>query len=409
MSAFLAPWRGRLLALGLAGLLVAVTAANYQFALQAPGGNSFLSGWMAIRAWMVDGRSPYDTAVGEAAQRLLYGRPANASSGEDPLAFTLPLPAALVYLPFALAPYPLARALWMTLLEVSLPALALLGMRLARWHPRPGMMLAILVFSIAWYHGLVSIVTGDLAPLEGLLIGGWLWAFTRRRDLLAAGLLAASTIRPEVTFLLLPLAVLSAAQARRWTFLAALVAALTAAIAVSLLLQPGWPVPWLWRLLETQRVAGFDSAVSIVAGGSGRAETIAALTLSALLAGYAVWEWLRARRLGERGLVWAAQLVLVVSLWIAPQRNTAAFVVLIPAFALLWGAWAERRSRRSGWVIAATLLLVAGGSWGLYLATAAQAAESTLLLFPVPLLTLLGLWWIRWWATRPPLPTLESG
>ncbi len=84
------------------------------------------------------------------------------------------------------------------------------------------------------------------------------------------------------------------------------------------------------------------------------------------------------------------------------------FVVLLPGLVLLWGALAGRRSRTSGWAIAGTLVLVGGGSWGLYLATAAQAAESPLLLFPVPLLTLLGLWWIRSWATPSPVLRLES-
>ncbi len=409
MSAFFAPWRGRLLALGLAALLVAVTAANYQFALQAPGGGSFLSGWIAVRAWIVEGRSPYNPSVGLAAQTLLYGRPANPSGGEDPLAFSLPLPAVLPYLPFALAPYPLARALWMTLLEVCLPALALLGMRLARWRPSPGMLLAVLVFSLVWYHGLVAVVSGDLAPLEGLLIGGWLWAYTRRRDALAGVLLAASLIRPEIAFLTLPLGVASAVRARRWAMPAALAATLAAAIAASLLLQPGWPLPWIWRLLETQQAVGFESAIALAVGGAGRTAGIVRLVIGAGLLGYAVWEWARARRLDERGLVWAAQISLVVSLWVAPQRSTAALVVLLPSLSLLWGAWAERRSRRSGWVIVGSLLLVAGGSWALYLATAAQTAESPLLMFLVPTLTLLGLWWIRWWAIRPPLPTLEAG
>ncbi len=409
MSAFLAPWRGRLIVVALVMLLVAVTAANYQFALRAPGGNSFLSGWMAVRVWLVDGGSPYDPAVEEEAQALLYGRQASQAGGEDPLAFPLPLPATVLYMPFALAPYPLARALWMTLLEVSLPLLALLGMRLASWRPSPGITLAVLLFSIAWYHGVVSIVGGDLAPLEGLLIGGWLWADTRRRDVLAALLLAGSTIRPEIVWLLIPLAIASAARSRRWVFLAVLLGTLSAVLAVSLLLQPGWPLPWLWRLLETQEAVGLEPGVMVVTGGTSQFSNIAALALGGILALYAGWEWVRARRLHERGLIWATQIVLLVSLWIAPQRSTAAFVVLIPAFVLLWGAWDERRARRSSLLIGALLVLVTAISWGLYLATAAQAAESPLLLFPIPSLALFGLWWIRRWATRPTLPTLEPG
>ena len=123
----------------LLGLLVGLTYANLRFAQQAPGGNDFLARWTGAHYWLVEGVNPYDEQVSLAAQRMIYGRPANAAAGEDVAHFVYPLPAMLFFAPFGLLPYTTARAMWMTLLEIGLPILAVIGIRLGRWKPGPGM------------------------------------------------------------------------------------------------------------------------------------------------------------------------------------------------------------------------------------------------------------------------------
>jgi hypothetical protein len=58
-----------------------------------------------------------------------------------------------------------------------------------------------------------------------------------------------------------------------------------------------------------------------------------------------------------------------------------------------WG----RAGRISGAVVLLTLF---AGLWGLFLTTLVGNEEAPALYLPLPLMLLLGLWWIRWWVVR---------
>ena len=153
--------------------LVALTVANYRYSVDSPGGNDFLARWNGARFWLVEGTSPYEPEVSQTAQELIYGRPAVREQGEDVAHFVYPLPSMLFFGPFGLLQYNVARAIWMTILEIGLPLLAILGIRLTRWKPSRWMLVLTLLFSVLWYHGLRSVIVGQFAVIEALLmIGG---------------------------------------------------------------------------------------------------------------------------------------------------------------------------------------------------------------------------------------------
>jgi len=47
-----------------------------------------------------------------------------------------------------------------------------------------------------------------------------------------------------------------------------------------------------------------------------------------------------------------------------------------------------------------TLLILLVGLWVLFLVTVEGNVESAIMYLPLPIMTLLGLWQSRWWATR---------
>ena len=100
--------------------LVGLTWANYRFSAQNPGGNDFLARWMGARKWLMEGISPYDEHVSLATQEMIYGHPADVSQGEDISHFVYPLTSMVFFGPFGLLDFLPARALWMTVLELSL-------------------------------------------------------------------------------------------------------------------------------------------------------------------------------------------------------------------------------------------------------------------------------------------------
>jgi hypothetical protein len=77
--------------------------------------------------------------------------------------------------------------------------------------------------------------------------------------------------------------------------------------------------------------------------------------------------------------------------------------VLIPAVILVLAVWDERWGTLGRWLIASSLILLSAGLWWLGLVVERQGISpdlSPLLFFAVPVFTIIGLYWVRWWAIR---------
>lgn len=381
-------------------LLAILTGANYRFALASPGGNDFLGRWNAAQYWLVRGVNPYDTQVSQATQRLFYGRLADTKHGEETGDFIYPLPAMLFFGPFGLLPYTLARALWMTLLELCLPSLVLMGIRLARWRTSGPMLAALMLFSALWYHGLRAVVVGQFAVIEAVLITAALLAIQRKHDVVAGILLALSLSKPQMIVFLLPFVLLWALYARRWALVGSVVLSSIALIGVSLALIPNWPVLWLRQLISYPGYAYLGPPVEILSQLLPRGARWANLVASGVLLLGMGWEWVRAFGHGERTFLWTAQASLVVTNLIAFRTATTNYVVLLPALILILSVWHSRWGRKGAIAIYICLLAFLVGLWGLFLATVVGNTESPAMYIPLPFLVLLGLLWVRWWATR---------
>ncbi len=392
----------------LLGLLVVLTLANYQFARRAPGGNDFLTRWVGANAWLRDGINPYDARVSLRAQELIYGRPADPARGEDVAHFVYPLPAMIFFGPFGLLPYNVARAVWMTLLEISLPTLALLGARLARWNVPMGMLGILMLFSVTWYHGFRAVVVGQFAVIEALLMAAALLAILHKHDVWAGVLLALTVAKPQMAFLLVPFIVLWAVSQRRWWIVVSSLGFLVLLLGGSLLLIPDWPILWMRQLVDYPTYTDIGSPISILASAIPPAKVWIERVLSGLLLIYMLWEWGQASGKGERPFLWAAQLTLVITNLVAFRTATTNFVALLPALCLIFTVWSERWGKRSFLPIVLVLVGLTVGLWALFLSTVEGNVESATMYLPVPLLLLLGLWWARWWARREPLPPLAS-
>ena len=119
------------LVLATLGGLVWVNTINARY---QPVEKDFLVPWLGARTFLQYGDSPYGEPATQRAQVVFYGR--LAVKGQDPLNLWLPFPAVLFFFPFALVPdYALARAIWMTCLEVALVALGYFSLQLTGWKP----------------------------------------------------------------------------------------------------------------------------------------------------------------------------------------------------------------------------------------------------------------------------------
>ena len=381
-------------------ILIALTIANFRFSEELPGGDDFLGRWMGARYWVQEGISPYDPQVGRASQQLIYGRAVDREAGEDIQDFLYPFPAMIFFAPFGALPYTLARALWMTILEVSLPILALIGIAIADWKPRRVVLISLLLFSLLWYHGTRAVIIGQFAVIEALLMAGALLAVKRGRDPLAGILLGLSIAKPQMAVLLIPFVFLCAAYARRWTIVTWGIGTIAGLLAVSVLLLPDWPIMWLQQLIEHPTYTVIGPPVEILADAFPSMSGVIALVLGGALLLYLLWEWAKAAGKPDRWFQWTAALTIVITNLVAFRTATTNYVVLLPVLCLVFAVLADRWGTRGDMVILIVMAAILIGTWALFLATIEGNVEHPVMYLPLPILTLLGLWWARWWAIR---------
>ena len=381
-------------------VLIALTIANFRFSEELPGGNDFLGRWMGARYWVQDGISPYDPQVSRASQQLIYGRAVDREAGEDIQDFLYPFPAMIFFAPFGALPYTLARAIWMTILEIGLPILALIGIAIADWKPRRGVLISLLLFSVLWYQGTRAIIIGQFAVIEALLMAGALLAVKRGRDPLAGILLGLSIAKPQMAVLLIPFVFLWAAYARRWLIIAWGVGTIAGLLAVSVLLLPDWPLMWLQQLIEHPTYTVIGPPVEILADAFPSMSGVIAVALGGALALYLFWEWAKAAGKPDRWFQWTAALTIVITNLVAFRTATTNYVVLLPALCLVFAVLADRWGTKGDVVILLMMAFILVGTWALFLATVEGNVEHPIMYLPLPILTLLGLLWARWWAIR---------
>ncbi len=385
-------------------VIVLLVIGNYNYAGQNPGGNDFLVHWVGARDFLTTGVSPYSDETALHIQTLAYGRA--AQEGEHELRVAYPFYSVALFAPFALvADFNLSRALWMTVLELALFGLAVAGIRLTRWKISPLMLIFFILFSIFWYHAVRPLINGNAVVLIALGIAGVLLAIRNEMDELAGFLLALVTIKPQVVILIVVFVLLYAFFNRRWRLLVWFFGSMVLLIALGMLFLPDWIAQ---NLREVLRYASYNPP-----GTPGQAFAVwlpatgerLGYILSAILGVILLVEWWLARRADFRHFLWTACLTLVISQWIGIQTDPGNYIVCFPALVLIFATW-ERRWRFKGSLLNFfSMLLLGVGLWVLFMATLEpgyQPQQSPVMIFPLVSFLILGLYWVRWWALRPP-------
>ena len=396
--------------IALAAVVVVLTIGNYNYASLNPGGNDFLVHWMGARSYITEGISPYSDEVALRIQNMVYGRP--ALPGEHELRVAYPLYSIVFFLPFALIrDFTLARAVWMTVLELALIALCFISLRLTRWKPLPVVLMLLLLFSLFWYHALRALILGNAVILVALLITAGLLAVRNNEDELAGVLFGFATIKPQVVLVLLVFIFLWSLNQRRWKIIFWMVGTVGLLAGAAALLMPDWI---LQNIREIIRYPGYNppgtpaAVFAVYMPGVGRQ---IGLGVSIFLGTVLLIEWWLSSRGDFRAFLWAACLTLVAGQWIGIQTDPGNFIVCYPALVLVLAMLDERWHRSSTWMIIATLVLVFVVIWLVFLRTqerSYQPIQSPLLFFPLPMMLMVGLYWVRWWAVRPMTTWISS-
>ncbi len=383
--------------------LVGLTRINLSISQQLKPGNDFLSHWVSLRTFLRDGTNPYGDGAAQLAQQQAYSR--LARPGENPLRITSPLYSIVVYLPFVLIPqFAMAQAIWMTALELGLVGLALLSVRLAGW--RPGLLGMVIfgLFSLVWFHALYPLFNGDIIILLALAFAGAIAAIKSGLDEVAGMLLAITTIQLPVFALALIFILIWAGVHQRWRIVTWLFGVWFILFAFALLLMPSWPLEMVRQIVNPAAqhpISSLQSALAFWLPAMGRRLGWA---ITALVGMILVVEWFIFHRAEFRGFYWAVCLTLMLSQWVGLSTGPQNFIILLPALALVFAILEERWPRGGRAISILSMAALLFGLWALYYnGIGAGRPQPNLTLFlPLPAYLLVMMYWVRWWAVRPP-------
>lgn len=364
--------------------------------------DQFAIPWAAGRAWLLEGKSPYALTVADMAESIVTESEFLAVLPETRV-LTLPLLSLLFYLPFSLIPYSISRVIWVVLLAISVGFIVYNSIQLSGWKLSSIGKLGVVLLFVFWLPSATAILTGQLSPMiiALTLLGLHLLLLGQETS---AGFIFALTFSsfPDIGLILLFLFIWSISQ-KQWSVLSSFFSGVAFLILLSWLILPSWFMEWAsvifnlyfnWDWINTPLM----NLASLLPGIADFLSIFlhAAFILFSLI--------LLITTLGKSGrvFIYKISVILIIAYLLNMQNMITYLLFLGPATFTVFRYWSERW-RLIGKILSWVMLLLIGfGSWLLVFPGIDFTANFIVPLLSIgyPLLTLLGLFWVRWWALR---------
>ena len=328
--------------------------------------------WYGSRELLLHGRDPYGSGVTQDIQIWNYGRVLKPGEARDECRFNYPL-----YIVFLFAPtIGLSFAKVVALFRWILPALAcitvLFWVLMLRWRCSKPILGALVLLSFGSFPVLESIYLQQPVLVASFLLAGAGATLTAGRLPLAGLLLACSTIKPQLSALVLPWLLLWAVSDWRSRKVFAGTFAVTIAVLLggAQILRPGWLGEFLTDIAVYRRFIGHISLLNVLLGPQLGDFAAAALILALALV---TWRW-RRQPAGSRQFNLAVCMILVATVLIMPTLFPTSQMLLQPAvfFVLMNSRRLWTNGKFSRLVYVATLGLLA---WPLLASTVMALAS----------------------------------
>jgi len=373
---------------------------NIQFTKNNPGGNDFLAHYVGARALILEGVSPYSEEVALEIQNLMVGQ--SAFTGENETRVVYPLYSVLLFAPFALiGEFVLARVAWMIFLEISLIVTAFMALKLFEWKPKLPILGFYFLFSIFWYHALISLINGNAVIVVGLMVTGTLYAIKIGKDKIGGILLALSTIKPNIVVLFMIFIFIWCIYQKRTHVILWFFGTMAILILGGMLVIPDWIMQNLWEILKYPANNPAGSIAEVIGGWLPEFQSVTKWTIGIGLGMLLLYEWWIARKQNFDWFLWTVCITLVISQLIGIQTDPGNFVILFTPFVIVLAILDNRWEKHGTAITFTTMILVLLGLWLLFVVTLDidyQPMQNSIMFFPFPGLVLIGLYWTRWWA-----------
>lgn len=396
-------------------VLYGLASVNYYLANRLPESGEFYLLRTGGQAFLFNRLEPYSGSVAEQVQVHVYGQP--AVQGEDPYILDIPFHLLILFFPLAVFPeVAMARAFWMALLEIALMGFIYFNFRSFNRRVPYIFIGFVSLAAFSSYYAYRAFLEGSPSILLGLAYVGIALALYGGFDEVAGALMVFSAIQLEIGGLFLFFVTLWAFWEKRWrVFLGAGMLAFILLV-ISLLLYPGWFLPFIRAAWNSFKVGFGYSIHDILFQAWPQWGGTIGWVLTAVLIVTLGSEWRATRGADVNRFLWTMCFTLAATPLLGQHIEMDQLVPLSLPVMMVILVSRERWKKLGNGIAILLLLLYFGLPWLIYLRGVPQlfnldTDQTLFILWPV--LGVLGLYWVRWWMVRPPrtwfddLPQME--
>ena len=354
------------------------------FTSKVPGANDFYPRWRGAQLFWQDGIDPYSQAATEAIQRDMYGRLAYES--EDQVLFVYPFYVVFFIRPLINTEYSWVQAIWLVLVLFSLMAAVVLTLKLFEWKMPPWLLAIALIWSVIFYNSTRTIILGQFAGLIYLWIVGTLLSLKYEKDILAGILLALTTIKPQMSYLLIPALLIWGVGQKRWRFLGSSCISMLLLMGISFLYEPSWLFNFIDQVINYPGYTFTGSPLWVLTGVyfPQLGKPVEYLMIGSLLVYlFWNWRWLPKLRADSNHFLFILGLTLIVTNMIVVRTATTNYIIMFVPLFMILHIFSQRAKRGNLWIA----LFFVGSilfTWALFIGSIQGDTEHPITYLPLP-------------------------
>ena len=363
-------------------------------------GGEFYIQWFSGRLLAFENKNPYTSTI-----PLPGFFPKEASTRLIPDRLNIPLYSLLIVFPFTLIDnFVTAYKLWLFFSLICLYMLLGSTLKFLEWKIQPLISIVVIAYLGFSFNSFQAFISGSMIILTGVLLLLSFLALKTDRDELAGILLALTSVLPHYYFLIYILAIIWGISVKKWGYVIWFLAGICILTVIGIFVVPGWVLDYarvLWK---------FDTYFPLWTAGEILTNWLPGIGkqlgwgLTLLMGAYLLVEWFTVRGKDIQWYFWTVCLTITVSQFIGIAVNPAEQFILAVPVILILSIWGQRTGKTGQRIIIASVIGLITLPW--YLAQRigldqVYVRPGASLMFLLPLITLVGVFWIRWWAVRP--------
>ena len=371
--------------------------------------DNFATRWNAARSWMSEGLSPYSEETHQSTVKLIRENK-DLANERDRGNFLDPAWFVFLFIPISFIPYPIAKAIWMMLSQLSVVVSILLALDLSGLKLRGFEILITCVLVALAYPMVRASLTASMAPIFIMLT---LLAIRQglRGDGNQAGilLLFAIWINPIAIFPAVFLLIVFGAK-RDNSLGKILLFGFLFLMITSLILFPSWIPDWFSKIvLLNPEISWLDTPWMGVARAFPGAYAQIAIVLHLVTFIMILAEWFGLGQMNERQLQWKLMLTLTIAYFFNLFSEGVFLLMVLPAFFSIYKYISEKWLLSGKIIYWISEILICVLSWKLMAnpLTSFPKEHPAIVLF-VPIIIIFALQYFRWWALASPKALVES-